>query len=587
MATSANIRCADRITASPFGACDFSSAGPPPVDTIGNWQDFRGCRGLARVQQRLRQRLRRFAGGGPGRRVGRPDLHVHGLGRAAPFERQLQHLADRSEPDFVAQLCRAADRHAVHFHHHVAFAKSRPFGGRTGAHLANQRSFIAPRAFGRSHILQRYADAAALYLAGLYDLLHDLAGHVDRDGEADPDIAAAGRKYRRVDADEFASEADEPPTGIAGVDRRVGLDEVLIPLFAQPGAAKRTDQPGRDGLSQAERIADRNHEIADFQAVAVAQRYGLEAVAALELQDCNIRRWIAADELGGKSAAVLGDDLRRGDLRDDVIGGQYDAALRIDDHAGAAGFDFLLQLLRHVEKFPEERILVERIVLAHFAVDRDVDHGRRDLADERRERRDATGRKIGYLRRRRRGERACDEDEQGNEPARSCRTWNHRGVLIWPLITIPDVGLGPRQTRKSSLPYPPLSNMGSGESDAVGRPADRPRRAIGAAPRCGGKRIRTRAWIFKRVQWGGNRKNFLRGPERWLATSLCSSNRKNAAPLLFPVFLAPIWYKIASTRAHEARELEGEDGYEPQSGSVFDGGRDRHRCAGGELRACR
>ena len=34
----------------------------------------------------------------------------------------------------------------------------------------------------------------------------------------------------RVDADELAAQVDERAAGIAGVDRRIGLDEVLVAL---------------------------------------------------------------------------------------------------------------------------------------------------------------------------------------------------------------------------------------------------------------------------------------------------------------------------------------------------------------------
>jgi hypothetical protein len=39
-----------------------------------------------------------------------------------------------------------------------------------------------------------------------------------------------------VDADQFAAQIDQRTTGVAGVDRGVGLDEVLVAVDAQPAA---------------------------------------------------------------------------------------------------------------------------------------------------------------------------------------------------------------------------------------------------------------------------------------------------------------------------------------------------------------
>src|SRR5690349_19235687 len=64
----------------------------------------------------------------------------------------------------------------------------------------------------------------------VHDLVDDLLGVVDRDGEADPDAArrAVGRGRRaverRVDADDVALGVDQRAAGVALVDRRVRLD---------------------------------------------------------------------------------------------------------------------------------------------------------------------------------------------------------------------------------------------------------------------------------------------------------------------------------------------------------------------------
>ena len=58
---------------------------------------------------------------------------------------------------------------------------------------------------------------------------------------------------------------DQRAAGIAGIDRRVGLDEILEPVDAEVIAAERADDAERDGVAEAERIADREHDVADLQ----------------------------------------------------------------------------------------------------------------------------------------------------------------------------------------------------------------------------------------------------------------------------------------------------------------------------------
>src|SRR2546427_11404967 len=67
----------------------------------------------------------------------------------------------------------------------------------------------------------------ALDVARLHELLHHGAGEVDRDREAVARVVAGLARNRRVDADHLALDVHERAARVAGVDRRVGLDEVL------------------------------------------------------------------------------------------------------------------------------------------------------------------------------------------------------------------------------------------------------------------------------------------------------------------------------------------------------------------------
>lgn len=86
-------------------------------------------------------------------------------------------------------------------------------------------------------------------------------------------------------------------------------------------------------------------EVTDLQCVAVAERDGLQSGGLPDLQQRNVGRRIAADDAAGEFAAILGPDLHRGRIGDDMVGRQHIPALRIDDHPRAGGVDLFLELL--------------------------------------------------------------------------------------------------------------------------------------------------------------------------------------------------------------------------------------------------
>jgi hypothetical protein len=72
------------------------------------------------------------------------------------------------------------------------------------------------------------AEVAAGDFAGLHEAVGDLADEIRGDGEADALETAAAAEDGGVDAEEAAVDVDERAAGVAGVDRGVGLDEVLV-----------------------------------------------------------------------------------------------------------------------------------------------------------------------------------------------------------------------------------------------------------------------------------------------------------------------------------------------------------------------
>jgi hypothetical protein len=61
---------------------------------------------------------------------------------------------------------------------------------------------------------------------------------------------------------------------LTGVDRRIGLDEVLVGVQAQLVTASSTDDAHGHGLADAERVADGQSDVADLDLVGAPQGHG-------------------------------------------------------------------------------------------------------------------------------------------------------------------------------------------------------------------------------------------------------------------------------------------------------------------------
>ena len=159
----------------------------------------------------------------------------------------------------------------------------------------------------RRHRLQpgaepRPLDRAAAAAGGGHHHPH----HVGGDGEADALRAAGARKDRGVDADELAAMIDQRAAGIAGIDGGVGLDEELVVGDADLGARQRRDDAVGHGLADAERIADREHDVADLQRVGIGEfeRPGSARLAVLDPQHGEIGACVLEHDLGLELALV-------------------------------------------------------------------------------------------------------------------------------------------------------------------------------------------------------------------------------------------------------------------------------------------
>ena len=155
-------------------------------------------------------------------------------------------------------------------------------------------------------------------------------GGVDADGEADP---LRRGDNRGVDADHAAGAGDEGAAGIAGVERRVGLDDAVEEASAAgaQGATERADDPGGDGAGKTEGIADGDDELADLEGRGCA-KLGVRQPCSGQAQHGDVGGRIVTDE-GGLEALAIGDaGVEAGGAGDHVAVGQ-DVAVRGEDHS--------------------------------------------------------------------------------------------------------------------------------------------------------------------------------------------------------------------------------------------------------------
>jgi len=121
-------------------------------------------------------------------------------------------------------------------------------------------------------------------------------------------------------------------------------------------AAEGGDDAHGHRLADAERVADGEHDVADAQAVHLAEGDGGELVG-LDLQDREVGFGVAADDVGLVGLAVVERNLDVVGFFDDMEIGQ-DVAVGADDDAGAeTGVALRLSFRAVAEEVAEDRVV--------------------------------------------------------------------------------------------------------------------------------------------------------------------------------------------------------------------------------------
>ena len=266
-------------------------------------------------------------------------------------------------------MTHVGNRLAVEAEDHIARLNAAGLGRAVVVDAGDERAvrLVQPEALGNfvGDRLDAHAEPAAVHgMIGLPDQRgRDRLGKVGGDRETDADRPAAGRIDRRGDADDLAIHVEHRPAGVAPVDRGVGLQEVVVGSRIDVALPRRKNAGG-DAAAEAERVADRQHQIADPRHVAVAPAGGNQLLVGLYLQDRDIGLAVAADQFGLEVGVVMQDDGDLVGIGNDVIVGD-DVAGRVDHEARAErgrlarlGLGAIAALAVMVEEILEE--LLER-----------------------------------------------------------------------------------------------------------------------------------------------------------------------------------------------------------------------------------
>ncbi len=235
-----------------------------------------------------------------------------------------------------------------------------------------------------------HPDKPARHMPALLQLSHNALHRVGRNREPDPHRPAAIRRQNgSVHPHHLAVLRKQRTAGIALVNRRVDLNEIVVRRLANIAPA-RTDDAGGHRAAQSERITYRHHPATGLRRIGIAQVDERQLVVGLHPQHGQIATRIAAYYLRRQRGAVIQRHAHRGRVSHHVVI-RHDGAIRVDDEPRPARLDGPVLLLLHAER-EWERHRPERaralaaateslgLIVTHLAGD--ADHGRLHLVHQ-------------------------------------------------------------------------------------------------------------------------------------------------------------------------------------------------------------
>src|SRR5207247_670238 len=111
---------------------------------------------------------------------------------------------------------------------------------------------------------------------------HYVTNQVDRNCESNSLVSTASGQDRGIDANQFTAAVDERTAGVAGIDRSIRLNEVLIVFDAEASTAGSADDSHGHRLAETKGIAHGERDIADVHFGRIAQSHVRE-VSGIDL----------------------------------------------------------------------------------------------------------------------------------------------------------------------------------------------------------------------------------------------------------------------------------------------------------------
>ena len=126
--------------------------------------------------------------------------------------------------------------------------------------------------------------------------------HVNRYRQANPHISTRA-DYGSIDTDGLAVKIQQRTARVAEVNRRIGLDEILVARNADIAAALRTHDTSSHRVAQSKGIADGDYPFADLQGIGIGQ-FENGQVLGINFDYGNLGLGVRPDQLGGELAIV-------------------------------------------------------------------------------------------------------------------------------------------------------------------------------------------------------------------------------------------------------------------------------------------
>ena len=204
------------------------------------------------------------------------------------------------------QVAGAFNIFAVEFQHHIRHLQT-AFSRRTVfLHIGNQCATrtIQTKRVGQVRVdfLNRHAQPATRHLAAGFKLVGHIHRHVNRDRERHALITTIAAVYLRVHAHHFTAQVKQRPTGIARINRHIGLNKRHV-VFGRQRTPLGRDNAGSHAVLKSERRTNRHHGFAHTQFFRVAYR-DFGQVAGVDLDDGDVGALVITHNLGGELALV-------------------------------------------------------------------------------------------------------------------------------------------------------------------------------------------------------------------------------------------------------------------------------------------